>query len=218
MSPTESFTPVDFAFTPLQAPPDLSVPVADRLREAESILAAARAEADGIREAAYAQGFQEGTQAGQRQGHDEALALVEPAATALRTATLQLETTTAGLAAEMEVAAIDLGLRIAEQALAAAIDVAPERVLDVTRGALRRLVQRGRVVVLVNPDDLDLVRAGIDAIVGELGGIDHCEVQAERRVARGGAIVQTEEGEVDATLSTKLDRARETIAHELNDR
>ena len=72
------------------------------------------------------------------------------------------------------------------------------------RGALRRLVDRERVTILVHPDDLDLVRGASERLVGELGGIEHCDVQAERRVARGGAIVRTVEGEVDATLATKL--------------
>jgi flagellar assembly protein FliH len=214
----ETFTPVSFSFDPLEQPPDLTIPVADRLAQAEEILAGARAEADEIRRQAYEHGLQEGRQEGQRTGREEALAHLEPAATALRAATLQLQDTIATLAEQTEGAAIELGLRIAEQALGASLQVSPELVLDVTKGALRRLVERGRVLVLVNPDDLDLVRGGIGAIVGELGGIDHCEVQAERRVARGGAIVQTEEGEVDATLATKLARAREAIEHELNDR
>jgi hypothetical protein len=43
----------------------------------------------------------------------------------------------------------------------------------------------------------------------------HCEVQAERRLARGGAMVRTAEGEVDATVATKLARAAETISEAL---
>jgi flagellar assembly protein FliH len=123
--------------------------------------------------------------------------------------------TTEDLAARTELAAVDLALRIAEQAMGAAIAVEPERVLDVVRGALRRLVERERVLLLVNPDDLDVVRDRVGALVSELGGIEHWEVQAERRVPRGGAIVRTEEGEVDATLATKLERARELLQHEL---
>jgi flagellar assembly protein FliH len=60
-----------------------------------------------------------------------------------------------------------------------------------------------------------VVRAGMDALVAELGGIEHVEVQAERRVLRGGAIVRTTEGDVDADLSSKLERAREVLEHEL---
>ena len=119
------------------------------------------------------------------------------------------------VAGAAEAATVELALRIAEQALGAAVAVDAERVVDVVRGALRRLIERERVTVLVNPDDLELVRAGAPALVAELGGIEHCEVQAERRVGRGGAIVRTVEGEVDATLPTKLARAREAVAEAL---
>jgi flagellar assembly protein FliH len=48
-----------------------------------------------------------------------------------------------------------------------------------------------------------------------LGGIEHCEVQAERRVSRGGAIVRTQDGDVDARVETKLKRAREVVQNAL---
>ncbi len=210
-SVTEPLGAEAFSFTPLEAPPDLSVPIERRLREADDVLSRARAEADAIREQAKLEGHQEGLQ----QGREEALAAGQPAAAALREAAVALAAEADRIAAELERGAVELGLRIAEQALGAAVAVEPERVLDVVRGALRRLVERERVLLLVHPDDLDLVRDGIAGLVGELGGIEHCEVQAERRVARGGAIVQTREGEVDAALATKLERAREAIEHEL---
>ena len=87
--------------------------------------------------------------------------------------------------------------------------------LDSVTGALRGIVERERVTVLVNPDDLEIVREAMDNLKASLGGIEHCEVQAERRVRPGGAIVRTSEGEVDATLETKLARAREVLEHEL---
>jgi flagellar assembly protein FliH len=93
--------------------------------------------------------------------------------------------------------------------------VQPERVVDVVRGALRRLGERSRVTVLVHPADLDAVREATGGLVATLGGIETCDVQAERRVTRGGAVVRTEEGEVDATLETKLLRAREVVEAEL---
>ena len=61
----------------------------------------------------------------------------------------------------------------------------------------------------------DRVAAAVEAAAVELGRMEHCDVQAERRVARGGAIVRTLEGEVDATLATKLSRAREALEAEL---
>jgi flagellar assembly protein FliH len=51
----------------------------------------------------------------------------------------------------------------------------------------------------------------------ELGGIEHCNVQADRRVGRGGVIARTEAGEIDATIEAQLSRAREIVAAELSD-
>src|SRR4029077_6141483 len=116
---------------------------------------------------------------------------------------------------QVERQAVELGLKIAEQALHAAVAADPELVLGAVRGALRRLVERERVLVLVHPDDLELGRATSPTLVAELGGMEHLEVQSDRRVPVGGAIVRTAEGEVDATIETKLARAREVLEREL---
>lgn len=160
--------------------------------------------------AARAAGHEAGFQAGLVEAHQQMAAAVAA-----------LQEAAAGVAAErervtsaVEGAAVDLALRIAEQAIAGAVAAEPERVVDVVRGALRRLVERDRVTILVNPDDMELVRAASEGLVAELGGMEHCDVQAERRVARGGAVVRTVEGEVDATLETKLARVREVLEAE----
>lgn len=162
---------------------------------------------DDVREQAFEEGFAAGVAQAQSQ-------LDGPAA-ALAAAAEQLQALRTDAAASVEADAVDLALRIAEQALGAAIAADPELVVEAVRGALRRLVERDRVLILVNPDDLELVREHTARLVSELGGIEHCEVQAERRVRPGGAIVRTTEGEVDATLETKLARAREVLEHEL---
>ena len=48
-----------------------------------------------------------------------------------------------------------------------------------------------------------------------LGGMDHCVVEAERRVGRGGCIVRTPVGDIDARVETKLERAGEVVASAL---
>jgi len=55
------------------------------------------------------------------------------------------------------------------------------------------------------------VQESMDDVRASLGGIEHCEVQAERRVARGGAVVRTPDGDVDARVETKLQRACEVV-------
>ncbi|HWH93075.1 MAG TPA: FliH/SctL family protein [Baekduia sp.] len=162
-------------------------------------------------EAARAAGHEAGFQAGLAEAHGHMAAGIAALHAAVEGVTAERER----VAAAVEAAAVELALRIAEQALAASVAARPEAVVDVVRGALRRLVERERVTILVHPDDLELVRAASEMLVAELGGMEHCDVQAERRVARGGAIVRTVEGEVDATLATKLASARATLEDEL---
>jgi flagellar assembly protein FliH len=181
------------------------------LRRSGADAAAIAAEHARALEAAFAAGVAEGRRAAEEEVA-ERITILESSLTGLGAGLVREREL---VAERVERAAVELALRIAEQALGAAVAVQPERVVDVVRGALRRLVERDRVTVLVNPADLELVRSHLGAIVDELGGIEHCEVQSERRVSRGGAVVRTADGEIDATLQTKLERAREVLEGEL---
>jgi flagellar assembly protein FliH len=181
-----------------------------------AVVETARAEADQIREHARAEGFAAGRAEGAAAAHAEAQAHLAPAVQALHAAVQAVEAERATMAERVERGAVELALELAAKVVAGAVEAQPERVLDVVRGALRCFMERERVHILVHPDDLALVRESIDAVAGELGGIDHVEVQEERRIGRGGAIVRTATAQVDASLQTKLDRAREAILTELH--
>ena len=142
-------------------------------------LAQAEAEADAMRATAREEGL--------RGGRDEALAALAPALEALNQAVEAMQLEQIARAERLEAHAVDLGLFLAEKVLGGAIAVEPERVVEAVRGALRGIVERERVTVLVHPEDLELVREAMDEMRASLGGIEHCEVQAERRVSRGGA-------------------------------
>jgi flagellar assembly protein FliH len=180
-----------------------------------AVVEAARAEADQIREQARAEGFAAGLAEGAAAGHAEAQAQLAPAVQALHTAVEALEAERATIADRVEQGAVELALELAGKVVSGVVEAEPERVLDVVRGALRCFMERERVQVLVHPDDLGLVRESMSAITGELGGVEHVEVLEERRIGRGGAIVRTGSAQIDASLQTKLDRAREVIVSEL---
>jgi flagellar biosynthesis/type III secretory pathway protein FliH len=59
---------------------------------------------------------------------------------------------------------------------------------------------------------MEIVSEAMERIRASLGGIEHCVVEAERRVARGGCIVRTPVGDVDARIETKLERAAEVVS------
>jgi flagellar assembly protein FliH len=181
--------------------------VAPSPADAAADLAAARSEAEAIRAEARDAGREEGFRA----GTEEAIESMRPAAAALVQAASALEQERAASGEALERHAVDLALALAEKALQAALEVDPERVVDVVRGAMRLLVEREDVTVYVNPLDVDVVREAVD---GQADG-PRVEVLEERRVARGGAVLRTSVGEVDARLDAKLEQAREVLISEL---
>jgi flagellar assembly protein FliH len=198
---------------------DLSAPYAFRQLEPTAavggpgediadVLAAVKAEAEQIRAQARAAGEAEGRAAGFAAARAEAEASLSALANAAQSA-LELSPQ---VIATVERDATALALALAEQILAGVLSIEPERVLDVTRNALRHLNERRRVTVVVNPADLELVSDSVEQLCAELGGIDHLAVQSDRRIQRGGALARTETGEIDAGIDTQLARAREIAA------
>jgi flagellar assembly protein FliH len=202
-----------FDFEQLAPPPEAAraLRVEDAAARGRSIVATAEAEAVRIRDAARAQGYEEGLAAGRVAAREE----LQPGLLALAEAVAGLRELEQSSADRVEREAVELAMQVAERVVAGALDAQPGRILDVLRGALRSIVERERLVIQVNPADLDLVRDGMAELTSSLGGIEHVEVQEERRVHRGGAVVRTVVGEVDARLETKLERARAAVVEEL---
>lgn len=177
-------------------------------------LARAQAQADAIREQARQEGFQQGLAEGRAEGQ----ASVESAATALAQAIEQEREQREQAALALAHDAVELALDLAGKVVHGALEIQPERVIGVVRDALRPIADRRRITILVDPADLELVTESIDRLRAQAGGIELCEVQADRRVGRGGAIVRNSEGEVDASIATQLEKAREIVAAELGPR
>lgn len=195
-----------FAFEQLQPAP------LRPLGEETGAVGVSLADAERIHAEARAAGEAEGRAEGLLAAHAE----IDSALAALNRAAGEVNQLREQLATAFERDAVDLALSLAEQIIAGALEVEPERVLDSVRGALRRLVDRHRVTILVSPADLELVVDRMDAVRSELGGIEQCDVQADRRVGRGGVVVETVAGQIDAQIATQVARAREVVADELS--
>ena len=175
---------------------------------AARMLAQATAEAERIRELARAEGFEDGRVA----GHERGVAEISSGAAALDAAAQGIEALRTEVVDAVEADAIDLALGLAAKILAGAQQAHPELVVEVVQGALRRISDRRRITVMVNPLDLDVVKAAIGGLTAQGSGVELCDLQSDERVRAGSAIVRTSEGEVDASVHTQLERAREVVS------
>jgi flagellar assembly protein FliH len=181
-------------------------PSAPPLRDAGArMLAQASAEAEQIRELARAEGYEQG----RAEGHEQGAAEIAAAAAALGEAVHGIDSLRTDVAEAVESDAIELALTLAGKILAGAFQARPELVVEIVQGALRRISDRRQITVLVNPADLEVVRAAIGELTAQGSGVELCDLQSDPRVGVGSAIVRTSEGEVDASVHTQLERARE---------
>ena len=191
-----------FAFPVLEGEPEQTSPLAR-----EQALAAAHARAEAAAAEAAARAHEEGFAAGLADAEEH----IAPLRSALVEAVRGLEQHLEDAAAETERRAVELAIALAEKILHTALDADPTLVVSVVTGALRRAANRERIVLDVNPADVELVHAAAGQIQSELGALPRLEVAGERRVARGGCVVRTVEGEIDARLDDQLRRAAELL-------
>lgn len=169
--------------------------VADANGEAERILVQAQQEAERLRQQAIAEGKERGL-----------AAVTELLVSARQIAQRARETS------EQELRV--LAVRIAEKLLGRQLDMKPEVVVDVVREALRHTATARDVVIRIHPDDLALVERGKPRLVERVQSARSVTFRPDGAVARGGCIVESELGIVDARLATQLDAIERALRGE----
>ena len=110
--------------------------------------------------------------------------------------------------AEPEIVRLALGL--AERVLHQQIALDRGVVMEMAKGAIARLIDRDTVTVRVNPADLERMREHRDELIA-IGDIRNLRVVEDQRVDRGGVVVETDAGTIDARIGTQLDEARKIL-------
>lgn len=180
--------------------------LAERSRDAARAQGFAAGWAEGLRASA-----QRGTTAYDEQARalqhrsDTLLAAQRSALSALQDAVGRCAETTSALHAELTAAAVDLALQIAESVLARELEIARDPGADALRRALVGVPLDVPVSVRLHPADLDVLDRDVvaDRAVTFL---------ADATLGRGDAVVESEDGIVDAGIAAALARVREVLA------
>lgn len=196
--------------TPALPDPNELLAEIERLREAAKARGYAEGYAAGNRAgqetglaAGHEQGLQEGRETGYAegytQGRDAAAAEVEKLDAVLQACADAI----GALEAETGEALLGLALSIARQVLRSTLDAEPQRILDL----IREVVHvdggpQGLLKLRLNPADTELV----DQYLREDGTVSRWSLHADDSIERGGCIVETALGSIDATLQTRWER------------
>lgn len=192
--------------------------------EAERIIAEARAERDlltkGAVEEARKQGFEKGLEEGRKQGAEEGR---KEAFQAARDELARLERAWGEAMGAFDSArgemlgalrrdALALAVMLAERVVRRTIEVDERVVVRQLEAALEMIARATRIVVAVHPEDEQLLREALPAIVAKFSDVTHAEIAQDAGIERGGCVVRTDVGGViDASIRTQVERLAASI-------
>jgi flagellar assembly protein FliH len=95
---------------------------------------------------------------------------------------------------------VKLSLAIARKVVHREVTTDPDIVLSLARVALERLHPRAVATVLLHPEDFEYVKARRQALTSN----STIEIVADKAVGRGGCVIQSEHGDIDARIEQQF--------------
>jgi flagellar biosynthesis/type III secretory pathway protein FliH len=174
---------------------------------AESIVAAARREAESVKRDAAEDGRRLGTEEGKRE--------VFPALTSLAQAAQSLIVFEERMVTRFTPEIVRLALKIAEKVIGRAVVADPQIVASVLERAKKEVTEARHIRVRLNPaDHCILAELRPELVRTEEHDGRKIEVAPSEEVARGGCRIETEIGVVDATIPTQLEEIQRQLLEE----
>jgi flagellar assembly protein FliH len=176
-------------------------------RETEAILARAEAEKQGIEEEAYRKGFASGEEEGSKSAEKAFADKIKEAARLIRS--LENERDLVHRQYEKELLAL---IKIMlERLVGHEVSVNPLVIVDCLRLAMKYVVEDSTVKVHLQSDDFQHIKEMSLEDPSLLQGARRIELIEDPAVARGGCLLQTDFGEIDATLDNCRERLFEIV-------
>lgn len=170
--------------------------VVHAMGSAEKIIAEARDKARELLDQAKAEAAAIRAEA-QRSGYEEGL-------TQLNRILHEAKTQYGRMLHDSEPEMLRLSLKIAERIIGHCVEVTPQVMLEIIHKAIESLKYQKEIRIRVNPDDLGFLKENKMQLYTMLGESKEIEIVEDALVGRGGCIIDTEIGTIDARLETQL--------------
>jgi flagellar biosynthesis/type III secretory pathway protein FliH len=192
-------------------------------KQAEDIVEHAKTQVEGTRQQAQAEGFQsghaqgilEGKKEGRQQALEEARKEFAEQNRQLRTnleqVFSQFETERNHLMAQAHQDLLALALAIARKVTYRQLEIDPGIVIDNVKTAVNLVGSRSLVEVKMNPQDIERFNLLDEQNAAKLFNLDQIKVITDEHVELGGCVITTNNGKIDAQVSTQL----QNLTHQL---
>ena len=181
--------------------------VARAKSEAAQIIADAEAERDRLRNEAETNGFEQGHKEGYEKGSAEVERLVDRMHRILEAVMQRREE----ILADTESQIVELVILMARKVIKILSENQKNVVMANTLAALKKVKTRGEVTLRVNLEDVKLTSEHAQEFIAHVENIKGITVLEDSSVERGGCIVETDFGAIDARISSQLQELENKI-------
>ena len=168
--------------------------------EAEQIIADAQAERDRQRNDAYQEGFDQGHNEGYEKGVAEVDRLVERMHKILEAVMQRRDE----ILQDTESQIVELVILMARKVIKIVSENQKNVIMANTLAALKKVRTRGEVTLRVNLEDVKLTTEHVDEFIQHVENVQGITVLEDSSVEKGGCIVETDFGSIDARISSQL--------------
>ena len=168
--------------------------------EAAQIVAEANAQHDKLVSEARSEGFEQGSSEGYEKGKAEVERLIERMHKVLEAVMQRREE----ILQDTESQIVELVILMARKVIKILSENQKNVIMANTVAALRKVKTRGNVTLRVNIEDVKLTTAHADEFIQHVENVQGITVQEDSSVEKGGCIVETDFGAIDARISSQL--------------
>lgn len=104
---------------------------------------------------------------------------------------------------EMQQMVLPLVIKAAQKIVGKQLELHPETIVDIVMQALAPAIQNRRITVYVNKEDKEILEANKPRIKEILEQVDSFTIQERADVEKGGCIIVTEAGIINATMENQ---------------
>lgn len=174
--------------------------IEDAKLEAERIIQEANVEKENIKATAHQDGYKEGHEQGFMEGQNEVNRLVERIHKIVESVMVRREE----ILCETEQQIVELVLLMTRKVVKIISENQKTVVLSNVLAALKKIRTRGNITLRVNTEDLKLTTAHVDEFIKRIENVNGISVIEDSAVDKGGCIVETDFGAIDARISSQL--------------
>lgn len=157
------------------------------------------------------QALQDAYARGQRDALENAGAGLEQTAQHLARVLAEVDQLRSSLIRRSREDMLRLVMAIAEQVIHQEISVQPAIVTRIIEQALQASVRADHYRIHINPADLAAVNEQKPLFLASISGLKNLIIEADQTITRGGCRVESDLGEVDATIESQLATIRQAL-------